>query len=251
MAPKRAIVREPGESYAKCISCHPLRDTINTQRAREQHARYCAALRELGLEVIHIPREDLLPDSCFVEDNAVVHHGKALICRMARPERREEVGAVVELLQDMVKVKKASAPATVEGGDVIHLDDRLISGMSQRTNAEGIRQMRDWLEVDVSVVRDPNIVHLKSHITFLGKETMVATKEYASHPALEGFSVITIPPEEAYAADTLAIGDTVLMASGRPRSHDLVRKAGFRVMPLDVSEFEKCDGALTCLSILL
>lgn len=251
MTPKHAIVRELGNSYPKCISCHPLRSTIDLERARGQHAEYCKTLAELGLELVRVPRDDENADSCFVEDNAVIHGGKALICRMAKESRRGEVNPVETVLRQFVRVRRAMAPATVEGGDVVHLSDRLLSGVSQRTNVVGISQMKDWLEVRVDTVEDPTIVHLKSHLTYLGRDTVISTKRYSEHPALDRFSVIVVPETEEYAADTLAIGDVVLMAKGRPESAILVKEAGFDVISLDVSEIEKCEGALTCLSLTL
>jgi dimethylargininase len=250
MVPRRALVREPGDSYPGCISSHPLRHTVDVSRARAQHALYCEALSELGLEVIRVPRDDLHPDSCFVEDNAVVHGGKALICRMARESRRGEEEGIEAALREHMHVKRAVAPATVEGGDVIHLPGRLISGLTQRTNLEGVAQMRKWLEIPVDTIEDPEIVHIKSYVTYLGRGTMIATGKYAVHPALEGFRVLVAPEGEEYAADTLAVGDSVMMPAGLPRAHEMVREAGFDVVPLDVSEFEKCEGAVTCLSIL-
>lgn len=251
MMPKLAIVREPGNSYSRCISCHPLRHTIDTARAREQHAEYCKTLVDLGLELIRVPRDDENADSCFVEDNAVIHGGKALICRMAKDSRRGEIGAVESILKGMVKVRRATAPATVEGGDVVHFSDRLLSGVTQRTNSHGISQMREWLDVKVDTVEDPSIVHLKSYVTYLGRDFVISTKEYSKHPTLSGFNVIVVPEDEGYAADTLAIGGTVLMAKGRPKSRALVKDAGFDVVSLDVGEIEKCEGALTCLSLIL
>ena len=250
MSLKRALVREPGDNYRGCISSHPLRHMIDLGLAREQHRNYCRVLAELGLEVFHLPRDDIHPDSCFVEDNAVIHGGKALICRMARESRRGEEEAVEEFLRGYLRVRRAAPPATVEGGDVIHLRDRLISGVTERTNMEGVAQMRDWLEVPVETILDPEIVHLKSYVTYLGDGVMVATRRYAHRPALEGFRVLVVPDEEAYAANTLTIGETVLMPEGYPRSHELVREAGFEVIPLPMTEFEKCEGALTCLSLI-
>lgn len=227
-----------------------MRHTIDLELAREQHRNYCRILSELGLEVIHLPRRDLLPDSCFVEDNAVIHGDRALICRMARESRRGEEEDVEDFLKDYLKVRRATPPATVEGGDVIHLRDRLISGVTERTNMEGVAQMREWLEVRVDTIVDPGIVHLKSYVTYLGDGVMIATRPYAHHPALEGFRVLMVPDDEAYAANTLTIGETVLMPDGYPRSHEIVREAGFEVIPLPMTEFEKCEGALTCLSLL-
>jgi dimethylargininase len=215
-----------------------------------QHAKYCETLSELGLEVIHTVRDDKHPDSCFVEDNAVVHGGRALICRMARESRKGEQLGVEAVLRDHMPLKWATAPATVEGGDVVHLPDRLISGVTQRTNVEGVVQMRDWLRVKVDTVVDPGIVHLKSYLTSLGKGRVLVTKKYADHPALEGLETIIVPEEEEYAADTLTVGDTVIIPEGNLRTRDMLREAGYEVIMLDVSEFEKCEGALTCLSIL-
>jgi dimethylargininase len=251
MMPKLAIVREPGNSYSKCISCHPLRHTIDLGRARRQHAEYCRVLADLGLELIRVPQDDENADSCFVEDNAVIHHGKALICRMAKDSRRGEIGAVESILKGMVSMKRATAPATVEGGDVVHFSDRLLSGVTQRTNEQGISQMEEWLDIRVDTVKDPSIVHLKSYVTYLGKDFVISTRRYSTHPTLKGYSVLVVPEDEGYAADTLAIGDTVLMAKGLPKSQALVKDAGFDVVSLDVSEIEKCEGALTCLSLIL
>ena len=246
----KALVRPPGASYVECLSCHPLRDSINLKRALRQHEVYRSVLGDLGLEVISLPKDDGHPDACFVEDCAVVHGSKALITRMGAPSRRGEEGAVERALGEYVVTKRAEAPAIIEGGDVVHLPNRLICGESQRTNAEGIRQMGDWLGVKVDTICDEGMMHLKSHVTYLGEDTFISTEKYAGHPALEGMSVIVVPRGEEYAADTLTIDDTVLMPAGLTESQHLVGLAGFNVISMEVSEFEKCDGALTCLSIL-
>ena len=250
LRPQKAVVREMGDKYKNCISSHPLHNTLNIVKAREQHAGYCKVLEEMGLEVIRVPRDDDYPDSCFVEDNAVVHNGKALICRMAKQSRRGEELGVESVLKQYMPVKRALAPATIEGGDVVHLPDRLISGLSQRTNYEGVAQMQEWLSVPVSTVFDPSIMHLKSYVTYLGKGIIMATERFAKHPALEGYNIIITPGNEEYAADTLSVDDTVLMAEGYPEAQKMVKEEGFNVVSLNVSEIQKCDGALTCLSIL-
>ena len=250
MVHRKAITRAIGRSYVECVSCHPKRHTIDLSLAREQHARYCRALSDLGLEVITLPPDEAHPDGCFVEDTAVVHGRKALICRAGAQSRRGEEDAVEAVLREYLRVKRAEAPATVEGGDVVHLEDRLVSGVSQRTNAEGVRQMSDWLEVPVDTIVDGSIMHLKSYLTYLGRGCVIVNRRYASHPALESLETIVVPDGEEYAADTLMIDDTVMMPASCPTAHDLVRRAGFVVVPLDMSEIEKCDGAMTCLSVL-
>lgn len=186
-----------------------------------------------------------------MEDTAVVHGGKALICRAGAESRRGEEGAVEGVLRQYLTVRRAEAPATVEGGDVVHFENSLLSGVSQRTNAEGVRQMADWLEADVDTIVDPEIMHLKSYVTYLGDDTVILNRRYASHPALDGLKAIVVPDGEDYAADTLTIDDTVLMPASCPNAQELVRRAGFKVIPLNMSEIEKCDGAMTCLSVLL
>jgi dimethylargininase len=250
MEPTKALVREPGDTYTGCISSHPQHHTVDLIKARAQHAIYCKVLSELGLEVIRVPRDDQHPDACFIEDNAVVYGGKGFICRMAKESRRGEQPGVVAVLEEYVQVKWAEAPATIEGGDMVHLGDRLICGVTERTNLEGISQMREWLGVRVDTIADPEIMHLKSYVTSLGAGKVIATWKYATHQALEGLEVLVIPEGEEYAADTLTVGNTVLMPAGYPRSHEMVKEAGYEVIPMDVSEIEKCDGALTCLSIL-
>jgi len=247
---RRALVRAPGNAYTRCISCHPLRHTISLSRARAQHQAYRITLSELGLDIIEMEQDNELPDACFVEDTAVVHSGKALICRLAKESRRGEEMPVERLLRQYLKTKRAELPATIEGGDVIHLPEGMISGVTQRTNKEGVRQMSAWLGTEVTTVEDRSITHLKSYATFLGKGTMLATQQYATHPALAKFDVLVVPNDETYAANSLTIDGTVLLPAGRPKTTSLVRSAGYDVVNLDTSEFEKCEGALTCLSLL-
>ncbi|MGQ4912617.1 MAG: dimethylarginine dimethylaminohydrolase family protein [Candidatus Thorarchaeota archaeon] len=247
---KRAIVRPPPSSFRGCISSHPLVGTLDLDLALRQHENYCHELEERGLDVIRLPPDASYPDSCFVEDTAVIHKSKALLTRMARPERRGEETSVHQVLKDYLSTKVVQAPATLEGGDVIHCEKFFISGESQRSNLAGIREMETWLGVEVRIVSDPRIVHLKSYMTYLGKNTMIVTPSYAKHPILERFDRIVIPEEEAYAANTLSLGDLVFMSSRHRRSIQLVESAGFDVLPVDLSEFEKCEGALTCLSLL-
>ncbi len=188
-----------------------MRHTIDLSLARRQHEKYCRILSELGLEIIHLPRDDLHPDSCFVEDNAVTYRGKALICRMAKKSRRGEEKAVLEVLKEYMPVKRAISPATIEGGDVLHLEDHLICRVTQRTNEEGVNQLRKWFGVEAKTILDKSIVHPKSYISYLGNEVIISTRKYADHPVLEGFRVLVVPEDEAYAANALAIDEVVLM----------------------------------------
>lgn len=245
-----AITREPGQSFNRCLSTHPLKHDVHIGRARRQHVKYKEVLAGLGLQIISIPRDDNLPDSCFVEDTVVVHKNKAFITRTGAESRRQEGIAIEEVLKRYIQISRAVEPATIEGGDVVHLNDRLISGITQRTNIEGVRQMSKCLNVRVDTITNPNMMHLKSYLTYLDRKTILCTSDVQEHPILQSFHKIVVPDHEKYAANSLTINKTVIMAATRPDSIELVKEAGFEVIPVDVSEFEKCDGALTCLSVL-
>ncbi|OLS28715.1 MAG: N(G),N(G)-dimethylarginine dimethylaminohydrolase [Candidatus Heimdallarchaeota archaeon AB_125] len=250
MNTKKAIVREPGKSYTNCVTSHPLGHTVDFSIAKEQHKRYCSTLSELGLELIKLAPKDHLPDSCFVEDNAVVHGTKALITRMAIESRRGEDEDVEELLQEHFSVKRATDPATIEGGDVVHLPDKLVCGITQRTNQQGVEQLRSWMDITVSSITNLDIVHLKSYIKYLGKETVITTADYKNHPLLKNLKLVIIPKEEYYSINCLPVADTVIMSDKYSFAKKAVLDAGFDVVSLNMSEFEKCQASLTCLSIL-
>ena len=250
MIAKKAIVREPSKSYTNCVTSHPLGHTVNLSLAKEQHKRYCRTLNELGLELLKLAPKDDFPDSCFVEDNAVVHGTKALVTRMALETRRGEDKDVEELLQEYFSVRRAKAPGTIEGGDVVHLPDKLVCGITQRTNQQGVEQLRSWMDIPVLSITNPDIVHLKSYIKYLGKETVITTADYENHPLLENLKLVIIPKEEYYSINCLPVADTVIMSDKFAYAQEAVLDAGFEVISLNMSEFEKCQASLTCLSIL-
>ena len=204
----------------------------------------------MGLEIIRLPIDEAHPDSCFVEDTVVIHRGKAVVTRMAKESRHGEEGQVEETLREYMRLRRIQAPATIEGGDVIHLQKYLISGITERTNHEGVFQTSDWLRTRIEVVEDPSIVHLKSHVTFLGAGTFFVTERFSDHPLLRKYRRLIVPADESYAANTLAIDDVILMSERHPKSMQLLKEAGFDVITVEMSEFEKCEGALTCLSIV-
>lgn len=249
--PRIAIVRAPPDTFGGCVSSHPLRNHVDVEKARLQFDRYCRILSDLGLELVFLDRQDSLPDSCFVEDTAVVHGNRAMIARLGVASRRGEETSVSEVLAQFVETHRVKPPGTLEGGDVIHLPSGLLIGVGKRTNEEGIRQLSHFLGAETQTIAGLQMVHLKSHVTFLGKNTFLSTSSFARHNALNGADVLVVPDNEKYAANTLAICDSVVMSSRHPKTLALVRDAGFEVIPLDMSEFEKCEGALTCLSILL
>ena len=245
-----AIVRPPGRKFKSCLSDHPLHHTLDLELAQEQHKKYCQTLQDLGVDLIELEPDDEHPDSCFVEDTVVVHGERAIITRMAKESRRGESDRVEAVLSEFKQTKSVTAPGTLEGGDVIHLPDSLLCGITKRTNHDGASQMEHWLETPVHRIQDVSIMHFKSHVTYLDNNTIIVNPRYGDDPVLEPFSKIVLPSEELYSANTLTIGDVVIMSTRHNETSLLVKDAGFDVIQLDMSEFEKCDGALTCLSII-
>ncbi|PWI47738.1 hypothetical protein CEE45_10170 [Candidatus Heimdallarchaeota archaeon B3_Heim] len=247
---KHALVREPSDTFSSCISSHPLHSSVSRMQAKVQHQNYCEVLSDFGLEVMKLPPDNSFPDGCFVEDTAIIHKNRALISRMGAISRRGEEQAVLEYLSESLKVKVTEAPGTIEGGDVLHLPSFLISGVSQRTNKVGVRQLSDWLQIEVKTVIDNSIIHLKSHVTYLDSGTVIVNENVSNHPVLESLTKIVTVSRENYAANTLTINNTVLLPTGFPDTYQQLTNNGFEVITLNVSEFQKCEGALTCLSLL-
>ncbi|MGY5862822.1 MAG: arginine deiminase-related protein, partial [Candidatus Thorarchaeota archaeon] len=151
---KFGIVKPPSRGYQRCVSSHSLRSTVDFNRAQDQHKAYCAVLEELGLDLIRLPPDDTKPDSCFVEDTAIIHGTKAFITRMALNSRQGEETSVRNELERHLNVCRCQPPATIEGGDVIHFQDELIIGETQRTTAGGIGQAGEYLQVPVKTIKD-------------------------------------------------------------------------------------------------
>jgi dimethylargininase len=248
----RALVRPPGDSFVKALSRHPERDTIDPQRARAQHAVYRQGLERLGFEVTLLPVEDELPDSCFVQDVALVLRGRALLCRPGEPSRREEAERIEPVLRGLVSsMERVSAPATIEGGDVFVLEDRFIVGRSERTNEGGIQALERFAAPDVRVVPaevpEPYL-HLLSGVA-IADDVAVGAEALIDQPAFDGLERVEVPDEEAVGCNFVRNGRDLLMAAGYDRIQQVLEARGFRVHPVDLSEFRKADGGPTCLSL--
>jgi len=252
----KAIVRSPGESYARALSAQVPRPAIDVDRARQQHAEYCVALRAAGVELLELPPEEAFPDACFVQDCAVVWRSAAIMSRFGAESRQGEQAAArlaIETLQAL-RVSEIEPPATLEGGDVLVLGSRLIVGLSARTNRAGLAQLRDRLEIEGASVEGlavPEGLHLLSGVTYLGRGIVLATDLYAGMPAFAGMEVVRVPAEEAYAANVLGFGSAVVVPAGYPRTAKLIRERGFEILLVDLSEFAKADGGATCLALIV
>ena len=247
---KYAIVRTVPDSYDRCVRTTV--EKIDVDLARRQHAEYCNALLSFGLKLIWIEGDDTLPDSCFVEDTAVVFGEKAVICNMKIKSRFKEVVEVAKMLEKLKETYYIKPPATIDGGDVLKVEDKVFVGLSTRTNLYVVHQLRKILEnsnLEIVPVKIHNVLHLKSACTYLGNKYVILSKGHFDTEILQDYKKIAVPRGEEYAADCLALNGTVLMAEGYPKTKRLIEKEGFFVEDLEMSEFRKGEGALTCLSI--
>ena len=246
-----AVVRPVPDSYDRCVRTGIER--IGVALARRQHAEYCKALQRLGLELIWIEGDHTLPDSCFVEDTAVIFGEKAVICNMSTRSRAREVVEVAKVMEKLKQTCYIKPPATIDGGDVLKIEGRVFVGLSARTNLHAIRQLREILEnsnLEIVPVKVHNVLHLKSACTYLGNNYVILSKGCFDTRILRDYKKIVVPRGEEYAADCLSINGTVLMAKGYPKTKKLIEEEGSFVEELEISEFRKGEGALTCLSII-
>ena len=251
----RAVVCPPAESFDTGITTAML-GPPDWELAREQHEAYCRTLERLGLGLTRLPADPTYPDSTFVEDAAVVTSRGAILTRPGAASRAGEVAAVEPALATWFpELSRIAAPGTVDGGDVCEAGDHFFIGISERTNPEGAAQLTAWLaERDFSALtldirKLPGLLHLKTGLSWLGDRRFLAVKELVGHPALEEWEVVPVPAGESYAANCVRINGTVLLAAGFPVTCALLGEQGYALAPLDMSEFRKMDGGLSCLSL--
>lgn len=251
----RAIVRPPAPTFASGITSSSL-GPPDPALALQQHEAYCGALERLGLSLVRLDADPAFPDSAFVEDAAIVTSAGATLTRPGAASRGGEVAAVAAALEPWFQEPGGiTAPGTVDGGDVCEAGSHFLIGLSHRTNGEGATQLARWLtglgfgSTIVDIRRMPGLLHLKTGLSWLGGRRVLATGELAEHEALTGWAVVRVPEGEEYAANCIRVNGTLLVARGFPRTETLLRRLGHDVVPLDMSEFRKMDGGLSCLSV--
>jgi dimethylargininase len=251
---RRAIVRRIPDSFVRAVREHAA-VPIDMERARTQHAAYVSALRGAGLDLIDLPPLDRHPDCCFVEDTAVVVGEVALATRPGHASRRGEVDSIAQLLSLFLgRLERMTEPAQLDGGDCLRVGQRLFVGRSGRSNPEGIAKLRATFEpAGVEVVEVPvaGLLHLKCACSPIDDRRVLLAEESLPAVAFPGLEVVPVPRQEAYAANCLCVNGVALVPAGHERTARLLEREGLRVVPLEMSEARKADGALTCQSILL
>lgn len=248
----RAIVRTPCKNLVNGITSANLGKPDYT-RALLQHRHYIDALKQCGLQVTILDPDETFPDSVFVEDTALITPRCAVITNPGAASRRGEVEAVAAVLNDLDRpVRRIHAPGTLDAGDVMMVGSHYYIGLSGRTNAEGARQLTAILndyDMTGSTIKLDRVLHLKTGVAYLENNYLAATGEFLCHPDFQKYKILEIAAEESYAANCVWINDRVLVPSGYPAARKTVEAAGYRVITVDVSEFQKVDGGLSCLSL--
>jgi 23S rRNA (cytosine1962-C5)-methyltransferase len=251
----RAIVRQPAANFAEGLTAVDF-GLPDYQKTLVQHAKYCAALETCGLSLTHLEGDARYPDSTFVEDVAILTENGALLTRPGAESRAGEVtGITLTLKTFFAELAEITAPGTLDGGDICEAGSHFFIGVSQRTNPEGAQQLADWLATKgytaslIDIRETAGILHLKSGLAYLGDNRLVVIDSLASHPDFKGYELIHIAPKEDYAANCVRVNNHVLLAAGFPKFEHTIRSLGYPIIALDMSEFQKMDGGLSCLSL--
>ncbi|MGB2589386.1 MAG: arginine deiminase family protein [Candidatus Acidiferrum sp.] len=248
-----AITRAVSPAIVHCELSFIARQPINLDVARAQHRAYEQLLEELGARVLSLPAEATLPDSMFVEDPAIVLDELAVIFPLGTESRRPESAILAAALAKYRELRHVTLPGTLEGGDILRIRRKLFVGLSKRSNQEGIRQLSEILapyRYEVVAVSVSGCLHLKSALTFLGRDTLLANRSLFDATPFSGYRWIDVDPAEPHAANALAFGNTVIFPASFPRTRLRIEAAGFDVTPLDISELQKAESGLTCSSLL-
>ena len=252
---RNAIVRPPSANFDEGLTTVYLGTPIY-DKALEQHARYCEALQQCGLALTRLEADLRYPDSTFVEDVAILTKCSATLTHPGAPSRQGEVESIQETLARFYSsFHTVTSPGTLDGGDICEVGDHFFIGISERTNEAGARQLAGYLAqegytstfVDIRGIK--GVLHLKSGIAYLGDNRLVLIDLLAEHAAFRGYDIVRVEPDEAYAANCVRVNEHVLFAAGHPRLQDAIRHLGYSVIALDMSEFQKMDGGLSCLSL--
>lgn len=248
-----AITRSVSPALANCELSFIARRPIDLAKAHSQHLAYQQLLERLGARVIALPAEPALPDSMFVEDPAIVLDELAVIFPLGTESRRPEAASLAQALSKFRELEHVELPGTLEGGDILRIDRKLYVGLTKRSNGEGLRQLSAILAphgYEVVSVAVTGCLHLKSAVTSLGRNTLLANRAWFDWSAFGNYDWIDVDPAEAHAANALALGDTVIFPASFPRTRVGIEAAGFHVTPLDISELQKAESGLTCSSLI-
>jgi dimethylargininase len=230
------------------------RQTINYDLALQQHAAYCNALKTCGAKVKKLSVNLDSPDSCFIEDTAIVVDEVIIVTSIGSPSRQHESKNIAPELARYKETIHIQRPATIDGGDVLQIGRRLYVGVSGRTNAQGLHELTRILQpwnYEIIPVELNNCLHLKTACTAIDEETVLLNPRWVAADTFSNYNVLRVPKAEGWAANTIRVGNKVFLQDGFPQTLELVEKYHDSIATLDISEFRKVEAGLSCLSIIL
>ncbi len=249
---RRAIVRIPGKSMVNGLTTAES-GVPNYELALVQHSEYVKALRECGLEVLVLNADEQFPDSTFIEDVALLTKDCAIITNPGAPSRKGETAEIKEMLKEyFTNIEEIREPGTVEAGDIMMTGSHFYIGLSERTNENGARQVIKYLQkygMTGSMISLEKVLHLKTGLAYLEKNNLVVCGEFLSIVEFQKFNILKIDNDESYAANCIWVNGRVLIPKGYPKARKIIEGAAYPIIELDVSEFRKLDGGLSCLSL--
>lgn len=249
-----AITREISSKFNECEITHIDRVPINLDVARKQHQFYIQALAEVGCQVIELPEEKDLPDSVFVEDTAFILPEVAVITRPGADSRKPETESIAQALSPYRPLIHVTAPATVDGGDILVLGKNIYIGMSTRSTPEAAMQLQRLLDnygYQVIAVKLSDCLHLKTAVTRVDDRTLLINKQWVNPAHFRTYELIEVDSSEPFAANCLPIKDFIIYPNTFPRTQKKLEQRGFKVKNVQLDELAKAEGAVTCCSLII
>ncbi len=248
----KAIVRKPGKSIVNGLTTADL-GIPDDEKALSQHGEYVKVLEACGLEVVVLEANEQYPDSTFIEDVALLTAHCAIISNPGARSRKGETVEINDFLDNyFVNIEEVREPGTVEGGDIMMVGSHFYIGLSGRTNLNGAEQVISILEkygMSGAIIELEKVLHLKTGLAYLEENNLVASGEFLEKEEFQKFNILSIDDDESYAANCVWVNGKVLIPKGYPKAKNTIESAGYSTLEVDVSEFRKLDGGLSCLSL--
>ncbi len=249
-----ALTHIPSPQMQSCVRTFVPDEAIDHALAARQHADYCQALRDCRVQVVTLDVNANRPDAAFIEDTAIVLDELAVLCSLAPPTRRQEPAAIEPILSQYREVRRIEPPATIEGGDVLRVGRTLLVGQSRRTNAAGIAILAGLVApfgYEIRPVPVRGCLHLKTACTALPDGRLLVNPAWIDTSALPDFELVKIPDEEPWAANVALVHSNVLLSAAHDKTAALIHDLGFNVRTIDLCEFAKAEGGVTCLGLFI
>ena len=249
---KHAIVRRVSQKFQNGLTTSNL-GKPNYNAAIKQHSDYIEAMKKCGLNVKILEADDKFPDSAFVEDTAVINKDFVVISNLGAQSRKGEEKEIKKVMKEFYNdFKSIEKPGTLEGGDVMKIENEYFIGISKRTNKKGALQLREFLKkygYSCTLVSLKNVLHLKTGVAYIGDNNIIASGEFIKNPLFSDYNIIEVGEDESYATNCIRVNEHVLIAKGFKKLKDSILGLGYKILEINMSEFRKMDGGLSCLSL--